>query len=64
MYSICIFAGTTEGRKLAEFLTKQEVKVTACVATEYGENLIKSSENLTVIAERQTKEEIFFAVKV
>lgn len=58
MYSICIFAGTTEGRKLAEFLTKQELKVTACVATEYGENLIKSSENLTVIAERQTKEEM------
>jgi len=46
---ICIFAGTTEGRILAETLTNLGVDVTACVATEYGESLVTAN---TVIAER------------
>ena len=33
---ICIFAGTTEGRKLAALLGSA-AEVTVCVATEYGE---------------------------
>ena len=33
MYKICVFAGTTEGRELIEFLSTQDVSVTACVAT-------------------------------
>ena len=36
MYNICVFAGTTGGRELIEFLSAQNVSVTACVATEYG----------------------------
>lgn len=36
MYKICVFAGTTEGREVVEFLASQPVAVTACVATEYG----------------------------
>ena len=52
MYNICIFAGTTEGRRLAEFLSTQPVQVTACVATEYGEALLPSADNITVSAER------------
>ncbi len=43
MYKICIFAGTTEGRSLAEFLSNKECDVTVCVATEYGEVLLKDS---------------------
>lgn len=52
MYNICVFAGTTEGRELVEFLSTQPVSVTACVATEYGETLIPASDNLTVSARR------------
>ena len=37
MAKICVFAGTTEGRQLVEFLSGQRVQVRACVATEYGE---------------------------
>lgn len=37
---ILIYAGTTEGRRLAEFLVKREVSVHVCVATEYGESLL------------------------
>lgn len=50
MYKLCIFAGTTEGRELIEFLSTQRVSVTACVATEYGQALLPPAENLTVSA--------------
>lgn len=55
MYNICVFAGTTEGRELVEFLTTQPVSVTACVATEYGETLLQPAENLTISAARLTQ---------
>lgn len=58
MYKICVFAGTTEGRELVEFLTTQPVMVTACVATEYGEALLKPAKNLTISAKRLTAEEM------
>ena len=62
MYKICVFAGTTEGRELVEFLSTQPVSVTACVATEYGETLLSPRENLTISAQRLTAiemEELF-----
>lgn len=40
MSEILIFAGTTEGRMLAERLSAQNVKCTVCVATEYGNELM------------------------
>lgn len=58
MYNICIFAGTTEGRRLVELLSHQPLRVTACVATEYGEALLSPVENLTVCAGRLTGEEM------
>lgn len=58
MYKICVFAGTTEGRELAAFLSTQPVSVTACVATEYGETLLAPSSNLTVSAKRLTAAEM------
>lgn len=58
MYNICVFAGTTEGRELVEYLSRQSVKLTACVATEYGGTLLKPSPNLTVSAKRLTPEEM------
>ena len=36
MKKILIFAGTTEGRKLSEYLAEAEINHTICVATEYG----------------------------
>lgn len=37
MQKICVFAGTTEGRDLVKYLSATQCRVTACVATEYGE---------------------------
>lgn len=58
MYKLCVFAGTTEGRELVEFLCGQDVSVTACVATEYGETLLTPRENLTISAQRLTGEQM------
>lgn len=58
MYKICVFAGTTEGRKLVEFLSKQPIKVTVCVATEYGEELLPNHEDVTVLSHRMTQAEM------
>ena len=58
MYKICVFAGTTEGRELVEFLSSQPAQVTACVATEYGETLLPTADNLTISAKRLPVAEI------
>lgn len=58
MYKLCIFAGTSEGRELAEFLKEQPVETTVCVATEYGQTLLPEGENMTVSARRLPVEEI------
>ena len=49
---ILIFAGTTEGRQLAEYLGSQGISAHVCVATEYGEQLVKKSDAVTVTAGR------------
>ena len=52
MFEICIFGGTTEGRRLADFLRGQDGHVLVCVATEYGEALAPGGENVEVRAGR------------
>ncbi|MBQ7298223.1 MAG: precorrin-6A reductase [Clostridia bacterium] len=44
---ICLFAGTTEGRQLAEIL-HEFADLTVCVATEYGEILLNGIDGITV----------------
>ena len=58
MCKICVFAGTTEGRLLTEFLCSQKAEITACVATEYGETLLSPAPNLTISAKRLTEQEM------
>ena len=38
---ILIFAGTTEGRQLAEYAVKEEIPCIVSAATEYGEELLE-----------------------
>ena len=37
---VLLFAGTTEGRQLAEFMTAKEIQLQVCVTTEYGKDLL------------------------
>lgn len=48
MRKTVIFGGTSEGRQLAEELAKAHVATTVSVATEYGEQLLASSEYIRV----------------
>ena len=57
MCKLCVFAGTTEGRELVEFLAGQNAQVYACVATEYGQTLLPPFPNVTVSAARLTQPE-------
>ncbi len=58
MCKVLVFAGTTEGRKTAEFLDSQSIPAHICVATEYGEELLPKSGNMTVSHTRLTEEDM------
>ncbi len=58
MTKICLFAGTTEGRRLADFLRKQDAELTVCVATEYGSRLIDNRDHMDLSCKRLSGEEI------
>lgn len=58
MCKVVIFAGTTEGRKLASYLDRQQVKTYVCTATEYGESLIAKSDYIEVLGKRLSCEEM------
>lgn len=58
MKEILIFAGTTEGRKLSERLAASGIVHTVCVATEYGEIVLKEHPAVTVRRGRMNREEI------
>lgn len=59
MKSYLIFAGTTEGRHLTEYLLAHHAKLYVCVATEYGETLLPKHENLTISSKRLDEDEIY-----
>ncbi len=58
MKKILIFAGTTEGRKLSECLAASGIAHTVCVATEYGEIVLKEHPLMSVHRGRMAPEEI------
>ena len=52
MKKLLIFAGTTEGRMLAQAMAEKGFLVTASVATGYGREVLPQGENLTVLTGR------------
>lgn len=58
MSGIVIFGGTTEGRKLAEAFAQTALRVSLCVATEYGAALIPHAENLQIHTGRLEPEQM------
>lgn len=54
MGKLLVFAGTSEGRKLVESISK-DVEVVCCVATEYGKSLLpKERDGLIILQGRMT----------
>ena len=58
MYKVLLFAGTVEGRTIAEFLNDAGIPARVCVATEYGESLLPEGDFLEVSHQRFTEEEM------
>lgn len=58
MKEILIFAGTTEGRILSERLCEKKIRHTLCVATEYGEIVLKEHPARMVHRGRMNQEEM------
>ena len=58
MSKILLFAGTTEGRHVAEFLNRYGLPAVVCTATEYGKCQIPSGGMLDVRSERLSAEEM------
>ncbi|MBO5293487.1 MAG: precorrin-6A reductase [Lachnospiraceae bacterium] len=58
MRNILIFAGTTEGRRLSECLAAAGMAHTVCVATEYGELVLKEHPLRNVHRGRMNREEM------
>lgn len=63
MKNILLFAGTTEGRLLAEYLIHQPVSLHVCVATEYGQKLLPSAPSMTVSSHRMNAQEMIDFIK-
>ena len=55
---ILIFAGTLEGRLMAEFLATKGVITKVCLATEYGESLFPPNPNFDLFPTRLNQEEM------
>ena len=55
---ILLFAGTTEGRNLSECLAASGIAHTLCVATEYGEIVLREHPLVRVRRGRMDREEI------
>ena len=58
MKKILIFAGTTEGRKLSEYLADAKIAHTICVATEYGEIVLENHPLVEVHKGRMNQDEM------
>ena len=56
--AILIFAGTTEGRTLAEYASAHSIRCFVSVATDYGKSLIGHLENITLLTGRMDEEEM------
>ncbi len=58
MKSIVIFSGTTEGRILSELLSKDEIRHTVCVASDYGKDMMQENPYATIHVGRMDEAEI------
>ena len=58
MSKILVFAGTTEGREISEWLCEKGTEHELCVATEYGEQVLNEDPRAHVHTGRMNKDEI------
>ncbi|MEG0686422.1 MAG: precorrin-6A/cobalt-precorrin-6A reductase, partial [Erysipelotrichales bacterium] len=55
---VLLFAGTSEGRKIASTLSNLNIDATVCVATDYGADILSDITNINLIEKRQDQNDI------
>lgn len=63
MQKTALFAGTAEGRELAQILTQSKGEVHVCVTTKYGASLIPHAENIHIHTGRMEEEDMEIFLK-
>lgn len=58
---VLMFAGTSEGRVLADYMSEKHITSTICLTTEHGKKMLNNASN--VIVKRQNTEEIEELIK-
>ena len=58
MSDVLLFAGTTEGRKIAGACSGKNVSLIVSVATEYGETMIDPADNIRVLHGKRNTDEV------
>lgn len=58
MCRILVFAGTTEGYEITEFLKENRISVHMCVATDYGSMRFEEDEYLSISHDRMNQQEM------
>lgn len=58
MKQILIFAGTSEGRRLTQYLAERNMPLYVCVATEYGDEMIEKKYGTEIRTGRLTSQEM------
>lgn len=61
--NILLFGGTTEGRKLLEYLCDTDANIDVCVATEYGQQLLQKKDNVNILQGRKNLQQIIQLMK-
>ena len=64
MYKALVFAGTAEGRAIAEYLSENRIRAKAYTATGYGKTLLKEGPYLDVSAKRLDEQEMAEELKL
>ncbi len=58
MKQVIIFSGTSEGKEICRFLNRQKINTLACVATEYGKEVMEDMEYVSVLVGRKNRDEM------
>lgn len=64
MYKVLVFAGTAEGRAIAEYLSENKIEAKVYTATGYGKELLKDSTYLDISAKRLDEQEMEAELKL
>ena len=63
MSEVLLFAGTTEGRTIAEACSGKNVSLIVSVATEYGETMIEPADNIRILHGKKNADEVVRLIK-